>query len=43
MENICKNIIKSYNFGNLSKDEIDKFTLDYFNNIIFLMIMGVIF
>lgn len=35
MENICKDIIKSYNFGNLSKDEIDKFTLDYFNNIIF--------
>ncbi|EIA26253.1 Putative ATP-dependent nuclease subunit B, partial [Candidatus Arthromitus sp. SFB-4] len=35
MENICKNIIKYYNFRNLSKDEIDKFTLDYFNNIIF--------
>lgn len=35
MENICKDIIKDYNFENLSKKEIDKFILDYFNNKIF--------
>ncbi|BAK80572.1 PD-(D/E)XK nuclease family protein [Candidatus Arthromitus sp. SFB-rat-Yit] len=35
MENICKNIIKSCDFSNLSKDEIDKFIVEYFNNVIF--------